>query len=209
MTVDHSVFDDPQSNLDYDDELLRRAENGAGERIRFWESSSYFIVLGRTGVIEDDVHVEAAAAGRIPVLRRSSGGGTVLQGPGCLNFAVILSKKANPALESISGSYRCILEKVIAALATQGVLAEFRPVCDLVLSSTEKKFSGNAQRRGRDHILHHGTILHSFDLVLVSRYLKMPQKMPDYRNARPHDLFVTNIPVVSGAVRDAVAAQFL
>ena len=194
--------------MDYDDELLRQAENGAGEGLRFWESASYFIVLGRTGIIEDDVHIEVAASDNIPVLRRTSGGGTVLQGPGCLNFSVILSKKSNPALESISGSYRFILERVIAALALLGVEAVFRPVCDLVLQSTDQKFSGNAQRRGRDFILHHGTILYDFDLALVGKYLKIPKKMPDYRKARTHSAFVTNIPVNPEAVRMAIASQF-
>jgi lipoate-protein ligase A len=208
MNCDNSCFLDPQANLDYDDELLRRAENGSGEVLRFWESSSYFIVLGRTGVLEDDVDSTAAARDNIPVLRRSSGGGTVLQGQGCLNFAVVLSKKTNPVLESISASYRFILEKIIAGVGTLGVEAVFRPVCDLALKSTDQKFSGNAQRRGRDHILHHGTILYAFDLRLVSKYLKIPKKMPDYRNARPHSGFVTNIPVTREAVRNAITLQF-
>ena len=82
MIVENLSFPDPQANLHYDEELLRRAEKGEGsECLRFWESPAHFVVLGRTGVAEDDVELAAAERENIPVLRRSSGGGTVLRVP--------------------------------------------------------------------------------------------------------------------------------
>jgi lipoate-protein ligase A len=196
MTSENLSFLDPQANLDYDEELLRRAEtSGAGECLRFWESPVPFVVLGRTSVAEDDVELSQTERDDIPVLRRASGGGTVLQGPGCLNFAVVLAMKRHTDLVSIHRSYAFILGKVIISLKEIGIDAEFRPVSDLVLKSTEQKFSGNAQRRGRKFILHHGTVLYDFDLSLISRYLKMPKKMPDYRARRPHNDFLVNIPI--------------
>ncbi len=209
MRVDLSGFIDPRMNLDYDDQLLRSAEAGAGEVLRFWESPSYFVVLGRTCKEQEDVAGEACRRDNIPVLRRSSGGGTVLQGPGCLNFAVVLVKNNNAALASITGSYGHILGKVVRAMKGLGVEAVFRPVCDLALASTDRKFSGNAQRRGRNCILHHGTILYGFDLDRIGQYLKMPNKMPGYRNARSHDLFVANIPARPEEIRRAITASFL
>jgi lipoate---protein ligase len=192
-------FQDPQQNLDRDDELLLLADKkGGGEVLRFWESTVPFVVLGRTCKEEEDVDLAACLKDGIPVLRRSSGGGTVLQGPGCLNFALILAKGRHPDLASIASSYTYILTKVITALKDCGVCAEFRPICDLVVSGTEKKFSGNAQRRGKEYILHHGTILYDFDLPRVSRYLRIPPKMPDYRRERSHEDFVMNIPVEAG-----------
>jgi lipoate-protein ligase A len=208
MRADNFCSSDPRINLDYDDELLRRAEIGGGETIRFWESPTYFIVLGRTCKEEDDVDLEAAHKDAVPVLRRCSGGGTVLQGPGCLNFSLILSKKARPELDSISASYRYILDRVMAALRGLGVDGAFRPICDLVVADFEQKFSGNAQRRGRHYILHHGTILYAFDLTLISRYLKIPPKMPEYRLLRPHAAFVTNIPVDPLEVRRKITENF-
>ncbi|MBF0593826.1 MAG: lipoate--protein ligase family protein [Candidatus Omnitrophica bacterium] len=208
MRVDLSCFADPQANLNYDDQLLREAETGAGEVMHFWESSSYFVVLGRTGKEEEDVNIDAVTTDRIPVLRRSSGGGTVLQGPGCLNFSVILSKKERPVLESISGSYVYILERVVNALRELGVAAVFRPICDLALEPTQQKFSGNAQRRGRQYILHHGTILYAFDLERISKYLRMPCKMPEYRQARPHADFIANISLRPEAIRQAIIRHF-
>jgi lipoate-protein ligase A len=194
MKVLDLSFPYPEQNLFYDDELLLKADKaGGGEALRFWESSRVFVVMGRTCDEDIDVHAAVCQQDNVPVLRRSSGGGTVVQGPGCLNFSLVLSKARHPDLNSITRSYEHILKKTIDALKCGGVDAQFRPVCDLVVPSGEKKFSGNAQRRGRGHILHHGTILYRFDLSLVTRYLKMPPRMPDYRSSRSHADFITNV----------------
>jgi lipoate-protein ligase A len=213
MTIQDLSFPDPQQNLDKDEELLRLAEKTSTlpesvEVLRFWESPAVFVVLGRAGKEGEDVDLDACRRDQVPVLRRSSGGGTVVQGPGCLNFSFILSKSRHPELAAINRSYQVILEQVLKALKTLGIDGEFRPVCDLVLKRTEKKFSGNAQRRGREFILHHGTILYDFDLDLISRYLKMPPKMPEYRRKRPHADFVTNIPARPADIKRVLAQAF-
>ncbi|MBF0486087.1 MAG: lipoate--protein ligase family protein [Candidatus Omnitrophica bacterium] len=210
MTFKDISFHDPSKNLDYDDELLRQADKGTGEEVlRFWESPLYFIVLGRTSSVETDVNEPAALSDGIPILRRSSGGGTVLQGPGCLNFSLVLSKIRRPELESIQNSYKCILELILKRMEELQVQGDFRPVSDLVLKSSEKKFSGNAQRRGRTYILHHGTILYNFNLELISRYLKMPPKQPEYRRGRTHHDFVTNIPAAASGLKAVITKAFI
>lgn len=191
---DHS-FTQPTDNLVYDELLLQLADkHDAGEFIRFWESPVYFVVLGRIGKEDIDVNQIATLADGIPVLRRSSGGGTVLQGRGCLNYTFVLSKQNYPVLNDLRRSYEWISSKVIDALAYQQVPAVFRPISDIATPSN-MKISGNAQHRGRNYILHHGTILYDFDLRLVSKYLKMPIDMPEYRNQRHHGDFITNISV--------------
>ena len=194
MIVEDISFDLPEKNLTYDDELLKRAEAGeSGEVLRFWESSTYFVVLGRICKEEEDVNLETVKRDNVPVLRRSSGGGTVLQGPGCMNYSLILAKNRHLDISDLRRSYSYILGKVINALESQGVQAIFQPISDLALKSNNKKFSGNAQKRGRNFILHHGTILYNFDLTKISTYLKLPKSQPDYRQNRPHSDFVTNI----------------
>ena len=206
MKVENISFPEQFRNLEYDDEILRRADTAeGGEVLRFWHAPAVFIVLGRTCREELEVNTPACRQDHIPVLRRSSGGGTVVQGPGCLNFSLILSKERHPQIISITHSYQYILSRVITALDACGVAAELRPLCDLVQPASEKKFSGNAQRRGHRHILHHGTILHDMDLSLVSRYLCMPPKMPDYRRGRTHGDFVTNVKLDVPAFKQALA----
>src|SRR5262245_50689788 len=79
-------FDTPEENIAYDEVLLSLAEEGKlGEVLRFWESSQTFAVLGRIGKAQEDLDLDALRKDGIKVLRRASGGGTVLQGKGVLN----------------------------------------------------------------------------------------------------------------------------
>src|SRR5262249_20908823 len=89
----------PQENLDLDESLLLMAEKQeGGEVLRFWESPVAFVVLGLSGKADVDVNEVNASKDHVPVLRRSSGGGTVVQGPGCLNYSLVLSKQKHPEL---------------------------------------------------------------------------------------------------------------
>ncbi|MBP9854002.1 MAG: lipoate--protein ligase family protein [Candidatus Omnitrophica bacterium] len=202
-------FDRPEENILFDEVLLQLAEEGLSDEVlRLWESPSYFVVLGRIGRADEDVKQMNVKENRIPVLRRSSGGGTVLQGPGCLNYSLILSKESHPAIADLKKSYQHILGKVVNALSNEGIIADYLPISDIVLKSSLRKFSGNAQKRGKKFILHHGTILYDFDLKLVEEYLLMPKDMPEYRKHRGHLEFVTNISVDAVKIKEAMAREF-
>jgi len=199
-------FDDPRKNILFDDVLLTLAETGRmGESLRFWESGRIFIVLGRIGKEQEDIKVQAVCEDHVPVLRRSSGGGTVLQGPGCLNYAFILEKARHPEINDLRKSYRFILGKVQQALERSGMKADFQLLSDLSVGEDARKFSGNAQRRGKNFILHHGTILYDFNLALIEKYLAIPKDIPEYRKARAHGEFVINIPVAPRRFKSALA----
>ncbi len=187
-------FSTPEENIFFDEVLFDLAERGLHtDVLRVWESTVPFIVLGKTSCLNSDVDCFCAMRDRVPVLRRFSAGGTVMQGKGCLNFTLILSKDRDPQLASVNTSYRFILGKVIDGLRALEVEAVLHPPCDLAVAGHDRKFSGNAQRRGRKVILHHGTILCDYDLSLVQRYLRMPAKAPAYRASREHADFMVNI----------------
>ena len=195
MITKEISFTTPEENILYDDVLLHLAEKNNGfEVLRFWESQQYFIVLGKIGKVEEDVKIKKVKEDKIVVVRRSSGGGTVLQGKGCLNYSLILSKHTYPQVADLKTSYSFILGKVILALKNMGVESSYFPISDIALADNKKKVSGNAQKRLRNHILHHGTILYDFDLEKIKKYLKMPKSIPYYRSNRGHLDFVTNLP---------------
>jgi lipoate-protein ligase A len=136
------------------------------------------------------VDESACAADGVPVLRRSSGGGTVLLGPGCLLYTLVLDQEREPALTQIQPSYRFILGRAAASL---GAGAAQEGISDLAIQG--RKFSGNAQQRKRRYVLHHGTLLYAFDLGLVGRYLRPPPRQPEYRAGRGHADFLLNLPL--------------
>lgn len=199
----------PQENILYDDVLLHLAEQGQqGEVLRFWESRQYFIVLGRVSKEQDDIKFDEVDKDHIPILRRSSGGGTVLQGKGCLNYSLVLSKGRDPRIADLRKSYQVILNKVIESLRQLGVDSKFCPTSDIALIANNKKISGNAQKRSKKFILHHGTILYDFDLEKIKQYLTMPKDIPEYRQGRSHLDFIANIPSSANKIKDAFKQIF-
>src|SRR5262245_61324898 len=159
-------------NLALDEALLFAAEDGSGpEVLRFWELPTPAVVVGSGGSVTIDVNVAACEADRVPVLRRASGGGTVVIGPGCLGFSLVLSYDHAPGLDQIRASNRYVLERVRNALS-QSSDANLEGTSDLAVGGV--KISGNAQQRKRTHFLHHGTLLCGFDLGLIPKYLHAP-----------------------------------
>jgi lipoate---protein ligase len=180
----------PEDNLALDEALLLEAEAGGPEILRVWEWPAPVVVLGAGCRIAEDVEEETCRADGIPVLRRSSGGGTILWGSGCLLYSLVLRYDHSPALREIRTSYEWILDLVMAGIGLPG-LAQ-RGISDLTLDGL--KFSGNAQQRKANTLLHHGTLLYNFHLPLVPQYLRQPPRQPDYRNDRTHLDFLTNLP---------------
>ena len=187
-------------NLALDEALL--VGDGPGV-LRFWSWPSYAVVVGAGGKIDDEAHRDRCLADNVPIARRGSGGGTVLLGPGCLLYSLILPMDLHPTLADLNASYRFIMGRLADALAAEIPGVTWSGISDLVLG--DRKFSGNAQQRKRDRILHHGTILHAFDRPAIDRYVKHPPRMPDYRRDRPHDDFVVNLPLAEERVKAILA----
>ena len=200
-------YDEPARNLALDEALLNEAEAGrSAETLRFWETPVSFVVLGLTQRLSDEVREDACLRDGVPILRRASGGGCVLQAKGCLNFAFVLEQHGHPDLRTIRASNRYILEKVCAALNAIGLDARFEGISDLAVQGY--KVSGNAQRRRKRFLLHHGTLLYGADLALISKYLKEPARRPEYRGGRSHAEFVQNLPSPSDSLKKALAGAF-
>lgn len=201
----------PAENLAGDEALLDGCETGAGEEVlRFWESPQPFVVVGYANRVASEVNVAACAARGIPILRRCSGGGTVLQGPGCLNYALVLRIAEHGPTGSISTANQFIMERNRAALerAASGLrlpASAFRVQGHTDLTRDGLKFSGNAQRRHRHFLLFHGTLLLDFDLALMGELLRLPTLQPGYRDRRSHENFLTRLPLSRDQVKAALA----
>jgi len=184
----------PEENIAVDEFLLMQAEEGIrGETMRFWEGSECFVVLGRSEKMEENCFFDECRKDGIKILRRISGGGTVLQGKGCFNYSLVLSYGRAEEFKNIKSSYRKILENISNGFRNFNFDIEVLPISDLALEG--KKISGNAQARKKKYLLHHGTILLDFDINKVQKYLKHPPKEPEYRNGRSHKRFITNVSI--------------
>ena len=200
-------FDRPDQNLAFDEVLLDHAETGKSpECLRIWESPHRFVVLGVAQQVRQEIFEDHCREDRVPILRRCSAGGCVLQGPGCLNYVLVLSQAERPEIRNLHDSYRYILGRLCQSLHRSTIPVAHSGISDLALN--DQKVSGSAQKRRARFILHHGTLLYDVDPALMTRYLREPADRPSYRGGRTHDTFVGTIPLSRDALGAAICAAF-
>jgi lipoate-protein ligase A len=195
-------------HLAAEDWLLEEAEAGRwGETLLVWEAHERFVVAGYANRVEREVNTAFCEEARIPIYRRTSGGGTVLQGPGCLNYGLILWIDHTGPTRSITTTNAFVMGRMAAALSrVVGQTVVVRGHTDLVIG--DRKFSGNAQRRKRHFLIFHGCFLLRMDLQWVASTLRMPSIQPDYRANRGHLDFITNLGRDSEEIKTALAEEW-
>ncbi|MGH7844246.1 MAG: lipoate--protein ligase family protein [Candidatus Binatia bacterium] len=196
----------PNENLACDEALLDECVETQGpEVLRFWEPRELFIVLGYSSRIRSEVN--GSCDNGIPVLRRCSGGGTVLQGPGCLNYALVLKIAEGAAFSGVTQTNAAIMTKIHRALEplVRGTM-EIQGTSDLTLNGA--KFCGNAQRRKKGFLLFHGVLLLEMNLDLIEKHLPVPAKQPRYRQNRAHKDFLANLKLPGGTIKQALRRQW-
>lgn len=200
------TFPIPEENLACDEALLDLAESGlGGEILRFWEPSDFFVVVGYANKVAEEVHQVFCESNGIPIFRRCTGGGAVLQGPGVLNFSLVL--RAEAELHNIPAANRFILRRHQSALAEMlSAPVEIKGHTDLAIGGL--KFSGNSQRRKKRYLLFHGSILIDLNIEMVEKTLLFPSREPEYRLGRSHSDFLLNLKLPSELVKSALRKRW-
>lgn len=206
-----------EENLALDEALLELAHEGLATAacVRTWMAAEPAVVLGSSSRVDEEIDLQACEAEGVRVVRRPSGGATVVLGPGCLMWSVITPHaEGAPPIEAI---HAAMLEPLAAALNEALPLPDSQRVArrgtsDLAIVTdrdvTERKVSGNALRVRRHGVLYHGTLLDDFDLGLVGRVLRHPPREPDYRSRRSHGDFLANLGLGRKTLEQIVRAAF-
>lgn len=126
------------------------------------------VLIGSNQNTYEEIDYDYVKENKIDVVRRLSGGGTVFCDLGNTNFAFIVSDS-----KSFS-DFRKFTSPILEVLKNLGVNAEFSGRNDLTIDG--KKFSGNAQYKFKDRLLHHGTLLFKSDIGDLSKAIK-PKKI--------------------------------
>ncbi len=175
-------------NLALDEAMLQSAAAERRSVVRLWWGGPPTVVVGHSERLEEVADLAACERLGVPVLRRRSGGGTVLQTADVLNYS--LTAPAAPLLD-VRVVFTLGAQLLVRALAKLGLGAQMRGISDVAVG--ERKISGNAQARRRGGVLLHGTLLLDLDLDLVDACLRHPPREPDYRQGRPHRDFLTTL----------------
>ena len=147
------------------------------------------ILIGRNQNTISEINLDYVEENHITVVRRLSGGGTVYNDLGNMNFTFITYR--NSLETKVKNGFEKFALPVINALKSLGANAEFTGRNDIVIGG--KKFSGNAQYSQKDKLLHHGTLLYNCDMSKLSLALKSkPIKFVD-KSVKSVGARVTNI----------------
>ena len=142
------------------------------------------IVMGISGKADALVHLDQLPSS-IPLLRRFSGGGTVIVDENTV-FVTFISNKSGHPFSAYPEPILRWSESVLAP-ATKGLKLREN---DFVIG--EKKCGGNALYIKKDRWLVHTSFLWDYDPKRMA-LLKHPAKTPHYREGRSHEEFVCRL----------------
>ncbi len=121
----------------------------------FWQTTPTLMVGKYQNVVEE-IDQSYAAENGIHLVRRMSGGGTIYTDLGGWQFSFIQHNNTRQI------EFQQYIQPVLAALRSMGVNAMFNGRNDLTIAG--RKFSGNAQYRLGDCLVHHGSLLFATDI---------------------------------------------
>ncbi len=149
--------------------------------------STKTIVMGLSTKSEDVLNSKIIKKDNVNVIRRFSGGGTVIVDGDTIFITFIFQKTAHKfesfpeqILKWTEQFYKSALKLPLFSLQDN----------DYTLG--DKKIGGNAQYIKKNCWLHHSTFLHDFSDKNME-YLKLPKQQPNYRKNRPHADFLTTL----------------
>ncbi len=209
MRLIEHTYGDPACDIAFDELLLEELDQGdtANETLRLWNAQQTFVVMGRSGRVNSEVHLNRMQEDTVPLFRRCSGGGTIVAAPGCAFFSLVLSLEQRPELRMIDAAHNHVMGRLTSALRSRIPAIDSSGYCDLVVG--DRKVSGNSLRIKRRALLYHGTFLLDMDLSLAPKYLQHPPREPDYRSGRPHDAFIQNLSLSADELRHALLNEFI
>ena len=145
------------------------------------------IVMGISGKKEELVNCSSAAQEGVPLIKRFSGGGTVIVDENTLFVTFICEKNLHdflpypePIMKWTEGFYQEVFNPLPFSLREN----------DYALG--DRKFGGNAQYIKKNRWLHHTSFLWDYSPQRM-QHLLHPPKTPAYRQARTHTDFLCKL----------------
>ena len=152
--------------------------------LRIWNWGAPAVILGRFQSLSREVHVERARSLGFTLVRRCTGGGTmVIQPDRAITYSLYLPLDFVKGADMID-SYRICDYWLVRGLRMLGIQAGWQGMNDI--ASPRGKMGGAAQRRlpagsrGPGGLLHHTTLSYSVDADLMAQVLNVdPEKFHD------------------------------
>ena len=149
------------------------------------------VVLGISGKPQQMMHANKVKDQGVTVIKRFTGGGTVVTDVNTIFASFIAVEEALPHVAPYPAPILEWTASIYAEALAHCGCADFKVQAnDYCIGSM--KFGGNAQSISGKRWLHHTSLLWDFDPALMN-LLKMPPRQPDYRAERSHRDFVRGL----------------
>ncbi|MGD9557736.1 MAG: biotin/lipoate A/B protein ligase family protein [Mangrovibacterium sp.] len=173
---------DPFLNLATEEYLLK---NCSADIFMLWQSRNA-VVVGKHQNALAEINHRYVKEKQMVVARRLSGGGTVFQDEGNLNFTFI---KNVERIDQIN--YREFTDLMVGLLNKLGINASAGP--HNAIFAGGRKISGSADHVHKLRVMHHGTLLFNSHLVRLQRALKADLSLFEDKAIQSNRSEVTNI----------------
>ena len=154
-----------------------------------WIPDKTYIVLGASNNAEESLHMENVIEDKVCILKRPSGGQTVILTPNNIMISAVFfdQEKLHP-----KDIFKHINKLIISAIEKTGIRnLSAMGISDIAIGG--KKILGSAIYRNKEALLYHAVLNLGEPASTFERYLKHPSKEPDYRRGRSHSDFVTSL----------------
>ena len=163
--------------------------NEKSNQFLIWIPDKVYIVLGASNHASEALNMDNVLKDNIPVLKRPSGGQTVILTPNNIIIAAVFFDKKTSHPKEV---FELINKQIISTIENTGMQnLSLMGISDIAISG--KKILGSAIYRSKDALLYHAVLNLGEPSVTFEKYLKHPSKEPDYRLGRSHSEFVTSL----------------
>ena len=182
--IDHDNTD-PCFNFAAEEYFMDEKDVGGDSLFMFWRTKPTLMV-GRFQNTVEEINQAYVREHGIAVVRRNSGGGTIYTDEGAWQFSFIIKNYAQSEI-----SFQSFTRPIADCLKKIGIQAEFGSRNDLMIGG--KKFSGNAQYRKQNAMIHHGSVLFDTDLSALTESLNVSKDKIISKGIKSVREHVTNV----------------
>jgi lipoate-protein ligase A len=167
-----------------------------------------FVNIGYHQLMEKEIDIEYAKSQGFDLVRRTIGGGAILDGPWEQDYFIIINRGSPDCPTTISEFYQKFLKPSVKTLEKLGLKATVRPPNDILVDG--KKISGNgAITIERSNVLA-GDLLLNTPADLMSKIIKAPDEKFQDKLAESMEEWLTSIREhVSNIKRDHIKKLYV
>lgn len=184
-------FNDPGIIEEYDlpDIWLFTDFSDFGLRKLVWIPQATVLVLGQSNDLELSVLLEKAEKDKVRIIRRPTGGESVLLTPEMVVVSILFTNINGIQSKKIFQIMGARIQSALEDIGVENI--SFKGISDLVIR--EQKILGSAIYRNPELLFYHAVLNVAEEPLMIAKYLHHPQREPDYRNNREHEMFVTSL----------------